>query len=97
VATTRKRKSASPEPETLVREEDTPATPSAVEVEEIMKVMTEPLPIRLSPLALELTKSCEAEKTENYSSNRCDPSNAANGGGVKNCLCRDCRSRRRRS
>jgi hypothetical protein len=56
VATTRKRKSASPEPETLVQEEDTPATPSAVEVEEIMKVMTEPLPIRLSPLALELTK-----------------------------------------
>jgi hypothetical protein len=39
-----------------VREEDTPASPSAVEVEEIMKVMTEPLPIRLSPLALELTK-----------------------------------------
>jgi hypothetical protein len=40
----------------LVQEEDTPATPSAVEVEEIMKVMTEPLPVKLSPLALELTK-----------------------------------------
>jgi hypothetical protein len=62
VATTRKRKSASPEPETLVREEDTPATPSAVEVEEIMKVMTEPLPIRLSPLALELTKFFQKDK-----------------------------------
>ncbi len=56
VATITKRKSASPEPKTLVREEDTPASPSAVEVEEIMKVMTEPLPIKLSPLALELTK-----------------------------------------
>ena len=32
-------------------------------------------------------KSCEAEKAENYSSNRCDPSDAATGNGVKNCLC----------
>jgi hypothetical protein len=56
VATAKKRKSASPEPETPVRKEDTPASPSAIEVEEIMKVMTEPLPFRLSPLALELTK-----------------------------------------
>jgi hypothetical protein len=62
VATTRKRKSASSEPEMLVREEDTPATPSAVEVEEIMKVMTKPLPIRLSPLALELTKFFQKDK-----------------------------------
>ena len=62
MATTRKRKSASPEPEALVREEDTPATPSAVEVEEIMKVMTEPLPFRLSPLALELTKFFQKDK-----------------------------------
>jgi hypothetical protein len=62
VATTRKRKGASPEPETPVREEDTPASPSAVEVEEIMKVMTEPLPIRLSPLTLELTKFFQKNK-----------------------------------
>jgi hypothetical protein len=63
VATARKRKTASPEPTTLVREEDTPATPSAVEVEEIMKVMTEPLPVKLSPLALELTKFFQKDKT----------------------------------
>jgi hypothetical protein len=56
VAAARKRKTASPEPKTLVREEDTPATPSTAEVEEIMKVMTEPLPVKLSPLAPELTK-----------------------------------------
>jgi hypothetical protein len=62
VASARKRKSASPKPETLVREEGTPATPSAVEVEEIMKVITEPLPIRLSPLALELTKFFQKDK-----------------------------------
>jgi hypothetical protein len=75
VATGGKRKTASPEPRTLVQEEDTPTTSSTVEVEEIMKVMTEPLPVKLSPLALELTKffpegqgsfgrrrSCTAEK-----------------------------------
>jgi hypothetical protein len=62
VATTRKRKSASPEPEMPVQEEDTPASPSAVEVEKIMKVMIEPLPIRLSPLALELIKFFQKDK-----------------------------------
>jgi hypothetical protein len=62
VATARKRKTASPEPKTLVREEGTPATPSAVEVEEIMKVMTEPLPVKLSPLALKLTKFFQKDK-----------------------------------
>jgi hypothetical protein len=62
VATAEKRKIASPEPRTLVQEEDTPAMPSAVEVEEIMKVMTEPLPVKLSPLALELTKFFQKDK-----------------------------------
>ncbi len=67
VAAARKRKTASPEPKTLVREEGTPATPSAVEVEEIMKVMTEPLPVKLSPLALELTKVAAARKRKTAS------------------------------
>jgi hypothetical protein len=62
VVAARKRKTASPEPKTLVREEDTPATPSAAEVEEIMKVMTEPLPVKLSPLASELTKFFQKDK-----------------------------------
>jgi hypothetical protein len=62
VAAAGKRKTASPELKTLVREEDTPATPSAAEVEEIMKVMTEPLPVKLSPLALELTKFFQKDK-----------------------------------
>jgi hypothetical protein len=56
VVAARKRKTASPEPKTLVQEEDTPATPSAAEVEEILKVRTEPLPVKLIPLAPELTK-----------------------------------------
>jgi hypothetical protein len=61
VAVPRKRKAASPKPaspkpKTSAREEEAPATPSATEVEEILKVMTEPLPVKLSPLAPELTK-----------------------------------------
>jgi hypothetical protein len=61
VAASRKRKAASPkpvspEPERLVRDEEVPATPSTAEVEEILKVMTESLPVKLSPLASELTK-----------------------------------------
>jgi hypothetical protein len=61
VAAARKRRTASPEPEALVQEE-TPATPSAAEVEEIMKVMIEPLPVKLSPLAPELTKFFQRDK-----------------------------------
>jgi hypothetical protein len=61
VAVPRKRKAtspkpASPKPKTSAREEEAPATPSAAEMEEILKVMTEPLPVKLSPLAPELTK-----------------------------------------
>jgi hypothetical protein len=62
VATAGKRKTASPEPRTLVQEEDTPTTPSVVEVEEIMKVITELLSVKLSPLALELTKFFQKDK-----------------------------------
>jgi hypothetical protein len=62
VAASRKRKAASPEPKTLVREEEVPAKPSATEVEEILKVMTESLPVRLSPLAPELTKFFQKDK-----------------------------------
>jgi hypothetical protein len=67
VAAPRKRKvvspkPASPKPKTSVREEEAPATPSATEVEEILKVMTEPLPVKLSPLAPELTKFFQKDK-----------------------------------
>jgi hypothetical protein len=62
IAAPKRRKAASPKPKTLAREEEAPATPSAVEVEEILKVMTEPLPIKLSSLAPELTKFFQKEK-----------------------------------
>jgi hypothetical protein len=55
--TSKKRKTTTPEPKVAEMEEETPSTPSAVEVEEILKVMTESLPIKLlSPLGPQLTK-----------------------------------------
>ena len=55
--TSKKRRAATPEPKVAEMEEETPSTPSAAEVEEILKVMTESLPIKLlSPLGPHLTK-----------------------------------------
>jgi hypothetical protein len=57
VATSKKRKTATPEPKMAEVEEGAPSTPSTAEVEEILKVMTEPLLIKLlSPLGPQLTK-----------------------------------------
>jgi hypothetical protein len=51
VTTTKKRKTATPETKMAGIEEGAPLTPSAIEVEEILKVMIESLPIKLlSPL-----------------------------------------------
>jgi hypothetical protein len=56
-ATLKKRKAATLEPKVNEVEEETPSTPPATEVEEILKVMTESLPIKLlSPLGPYLTK-----------------------------------------
>jgi hypothetical protein len=48
----------------LVRDEEIPAIPSAAEVEEILKVMTESLPVKLSPLAPELAKFFQKDKED---------------------------------
>jgi hypothetical protein len=57
VATSKKRRAATLEPKAAEIEEKTPSTPSAAEVEEILKVMTESLPIKLlSPLGPQLMK-----------------------------------------
>jgi hypothetical protein len=53
----KKRRAATLEPKAAEIEEETPSTPSAAEVEEILKVMTKSLPIKLlSPLGPQLTK-----------------------------------------
>jgi hypothetical protein len=57
VATSKKRKAEIPEPKVTEVEEETPSTPPTTDVAEILKVMTESLPIKLlSPLGSELMK-----------------------------------------
>jgi hypothetical protein len=56
-ATLKKRKASTLEPKVTEVKEETPSTSSATEVEEILKVMTESLPIKLlSPLGPHLTE-----------------------------------------
>jgi hypothetical protein len=71
----KKRKAAAPKQKATDIEEETPSTPSAAEVEEILKVMTESLPIKLSPLGPHLTKLLQKEK---------EPSAAKKPAGSKN-------------
>jgi hypothetical protein len=57
VTSLKKRKAETPKPKVTEVEEETPSTPPAAEVAEILKVMTESLPIKLlSPLGPELMK-----------------------------------------
>jgi hypothetical protein len=52
----KKRKATAPKQTTTDIEQETPSTPSIANVEEILKVMTESLHIKLSPLGPHLTK-----------------------------------------
>jgi hypothetical protein len=57
VAASKKRKAEIPEPKVTEVEEETPSTPPTAKVAEILKVVTESLPIKLlSPLGPELAK-----------------------------------------
>jgi hypothetical protein len=57
VAASKKSKAEIPEPKVTEVEEETPSMPPTAKVAEILKVMTESLPIKLlSPLGPELTK-----------------------------------------
>jgi hypothetical protein len=92
VAASKKRKTAAPEPEAAEIEEETPSTPSAAEVEEILKVMTESLPVkRLSTLRPQLTKLLQKKD---------EPSAAKKAVGRKSegllLLCKQLKKRHRR-
>jgi hypothetical protein len=58
----KKRKASTPKQKSIDEEEKTSAPSSATEIEEILKVMTETLPVKLSPLGLHLTKLFHKEK-----------------------------------
>jgi hypothetical protein len=62
MAAPKKRKAASSKPKTIDIEEEAPSTPSVVDVEEILKVMSESLPVKLSPLGPHLMKLFQKEK-----------------------------------
>jgi hypothetical protein len=70
----KKRKTAAPKQKATDIEEETPSMPSAIDVEEILKVMTESLPIKLSPLGPHLTKLFQKKK---------EPSTAKKSAGPK--------------
>ena len=57
-----RRKVAAPKQKAADTEEETPSTPSAANVEEILKVMTEFLPMKLSPLGSHPTKLLQKKK-----------------------------------
>jgi hypothetical protein len=61
VAVSKKRKATTPKPKADL-EEEIPSTPSATDVEEILKVMTESLRNKLSPLGPELMKLLQKKK-----------------------------------
>jgi hypothetical protein len=58
----KKRKAIAPKQKAIGEEEESAATPSATEVDEILKVMTESLPVKLGPLGPHLTKLFQKEK-----------------------------------
>ena len=62
IAAPKKRKAAALKRKTTDIEDEAPSTPPAADVEEILKVMTESLPVKLSPLGPHLTKLFQKEK-----------------------------------
>jgi hypothetical protein len=62
VAVTKKRKVADAKQKTTDIEEEIPSTPPAADVEEILNVMTESLPLKLSPLGPQLMKLLQKEE-----------------------------------
>jgi hypothetical protein len=75
VVAPKKRKVAAPKQKASDIEEETPSTPSAADVEEILKVMTESLPIKLSPLGPHLTKLLQKEKEPSIAKKPAGPKN----------------------
>jgi hypothetical protein len=62
VAASKKKKTAALKRKTTDIGDEAPSTPPAIDVEEILKVMTESLPFKLSPLGPHLTKLFQKEK-----------------------------------
>jgi hypothetical protein len=62
IAASKKKKAATLKRKATDTKDEAPSTPPAADVEEILKVMTESLPVKLSPLGPHLTKLFQKEK-----------------------------------
>jgi hypothetical protein len=69
----KKRKAAAPKQKATDIEVEIPSTPSVADVEEILKVMTESLPIKLSPLGPHLTKLLQKKKEPSTTKKSTEP------------------------
>jgi hypothetical protein len=75
VAVSKKRKATAPKPKADL-EEKIPSTPSTTDAEEILKVMTESLPNKLSPLGPELMKLLQKKKEPSVAEKPAEPKKA---------------------
>jgi hypothetical protein len=73
IAAPKKRKATAPKQKTTDIGEEAPVTPPAADVEEILKVMTESLPIKISPLGPHLTKLFQKEKESSAAEKPAEP------------------------
>jgi hypothetical protein len=73
IAAWKKKKVAALKQKTTDIEDEAPSTSPAVDVEEILKVMTESLPVKLSPLGPHLTKLFQKEKEPSIAKKPSEP------------------------
>jgi hypothetical protein len=75
ITASKKKKASTLKRKTTEIEDEAPSTPPAIDVEEILKVMTESLPIKLSPLRPHLTKLFQKEKEPSAAKKPDEPKN----------------------
>jgi hypothetical protein len=75
IAASKKRKAAALKRKTTDIEDEAPSTPPVADVEVILKVMTESLPVKLSPLGPHLTKLFQKEKEPSVAKKPDEPKN----------------------
>jgi hypothetical protein len=75
IVASKKKKVVAVKRKTTDIEDEAPSTPPAIDVEEILKVMTESLPAKLSPLGPHLTKLFQKEKEPSAAKKPDEPKN----------------------
>jgi hypothetical protein len=75
MAASKKKKSSALKRKTTEIGDEAPSTPPAIDVEENLNVMTESLPVKLSPLGPHLTKLFQKEKEPSAAKKPDEPKN----------------------